>query len=211
MTRFSTYALALLSAVSLTATTSIAHADTYKLFVVAETQSERFVMGDDFGDFAFNSSFVYGHTNLCGTSSLDLCYGVGNVFTGAVSYTSTLPLPAADPHPGTADPTRPAGPNWATIRELGGLSSGFYTLPSGQVALGIWDGPDPVNDFLSDGSIDGGFTSANGNVFFIDGFDNTLVVAIDQQTSPIPEPGTLSLTATALVAATTLRRRLFRG
>ena len=209
MLRFSTYALALLSVLS-AAKSTIAHADTYKLFVVQDTQSEHFVMGDDFGDYAFNSSLVFNNTNLCGTSSLNLCYGVGNVFTGALSYSSTLPSPAADPHPGTATAARPSGPNWDPLSSLGGLSSGYYTLPNG-TKRGIWDGADPVIDFLSDGSIDGGFTSANGNVFFIDGDNNTLVVGIDQQTSPIPEPGTLSLTATALVAAAGFRRRIFRS
>ncbi len=211
MPRFSRYALALLSVLPVAAKTTLAHADTYKLFVVTNTQSEHFVMGDDFGDYAFNSSLVFGNTNLCGTSSLNLCYGVGNVFTGAISYSSTLPSPVIDPHPGTATPTRPSGPNWDPLSYLGGLSSGFYSLPGGQMARGIWDGADPVTDYLSDGTIDGGFTSANGNVFFIDGYNNTLVVGIDQQTSPIPEPDTLSLTSTALVAAAALRRRIVRS
>ena len=201
--------LPLLTAIPLLAATQ-SFADTYKLFVVQDTQSERFVMGDDFGDYAFNSSLTFGHTNLCGTSSLDVCYGVGNVFTGALSYSSVLPSPVTDPHPGAAQVVQPSGPNWDPLRYLGGLSSGYYTLPNGWMTRGIWDGSDPVADLVSRGTIDGGFASANGNVFFADGSDNTLVVGIDQQTSPVPEPTTLSLVGTACLAAAALRKRIFR-
>ena len=205
--------LSLLSALPL-ATTLLApsaHADAYKLYVVADTQSETFVMGDDFGDYAFSSSFVDGHTNRCGTSYLDACYQVGNAITGASYFSSTIPAPVADPNPLTGHTDLPTGSGWDLQKNLGYLFSGDYQSPNGASRQGIWDGADPVASYLGEGSIDGGFSSANGNVFYIDGVNNTLVVGVDLQTSPVPEPGTLSLMTTALVTASAFgRRRLFR-
>ena len=142
-----------------------------------------------------------GHTNLCGTSYLDLCYEVGNVFTGASYYSSSVPAPLSDPNASSGHTDLPAGPGWHVDKSLGNLFEGSYQAPNGLLKFGIWDGPDPVAGYLGQGSIDGGLSSANGNVFYIDGYNNTLVVGIDLQTSPVPEPGTLSLTASALVAA----------
>ncbi len=191
--------------------TASARADSYQLYTVASTQSEHFVMGDDFGNYAFNSSLVIGPANLCGTSYLDACYKVGNAITGTSYYSSTIPGPAADPHPLPGKTDLPTGSGWLLSGQLGNLFDGLYNSPSGTQTFGIWDGSDPVANYLGYGSIDGGLASANGNVFFIDGINNTLVVGIDLQTSPVPEPGTLSLTATALAAALTFgRRRLFR-
>ena len=187
-----------------------AHADIYKLYAVANTSSEHFVMGDDFGDYALTSSVVIGHTNLCGTSYLDVCYQIGNAITGASSYSSTIPSPVTDPNaqPGHSD--LPSGPGWQIYNDLGNLFSGSYQASNGDLKIGIWDGSDPVANYLGRGSIDGGLSSTNGNVFYIDGVNNTLVVGIDLQTSPVPEPGTLSLTATALVATASFGRRRLR-
>ena len=74
--------------------------------------------------------------------------------------------------------------------------------------LGLFDGTDPMLDYLGYGSIDGGFMTANGNVFFIDGALDTLDVAIDLDTIPAPEPGSLMLLGTgALGMVEVVRRR----
>jgi hypothetical protein len=52
--------------------------------------------------------------------------------------------------------------------------------------------------------------TANGNVFFIDGALDTLDVAIDLDTIPAPEPGSLMLLGTgALGMVGMMRRRTF--
>ena len=212
MPRFPKFALALVSATPVVALMlpSIAHADTYQLYVVANTQSEHFVMGDDFGDFAISLSLPFASPSPCGGLALfSPCYEVGNVASQAVSYTANLPIATPDPDPKSGHDDLPTGPGWQLTGELGNLFAGYYQAPNGTEKRGIWDGSDPALSYLSDGSLDGGFASANGNVFYIDGFNNTLVVGIDLQTSPVPEPGTLSLTATALLAVTALRRRFF--
>ncbi len=206
--------LPLVAAISFTAATlpSTAFADEYKLFVVANTQSEHFVMGDDFGDYAVLLSTPFGSPSPCGgAASFGSCYASGNAGQSTLSYSTTLPLASPDANPRSGHANLPSGPGWQLTSTLGNLFSGFYQASDGTVTRGIWDGSDPVADRISGGSIDGGFASANGNVFYIDGLDNALVVGIDLQTSPVPEPGTLSLTATALLAtAGVARRRLLQ-
>ncbi len=214
MLKLPSISTAILSAsfVFLPALSAAAHADTYKLYTVAYTQSETFFMGDDFGDYAINSSLVsFDGKTLCGTPWFQTCYQVGNAITGKSFYSTTLPTATPNPNPNPKSPVsdKPSGPNWDILSSVGNLFFGFYQAPDGTLSRGIWDGSDPVKDLISRGSIDGGFASANGNVFFTDGLDNTLVVGVDLSTSPVPEPGTLSLSATALLAsAAALKRRL---
>ena len=193
----------------LSLTSIAAHADTYKLYTVAYTQSETFAMGDDFGNYAIASSLNFNGQNFCGTSYLQPCYQVGNAITGQHSYASTLPPSEYDPSVKAPHSLRPSGPDWDILSSVGGLFFGFYQAPGGTLSRGIWDGSDPITDRIGGGSIDGGFASSNGNVYFIDGIDNTLVVGVDLTTSPVPEPGTLLLSATALLAsAASFSRRL---
>ena len=192
------------------ALTATAHADIYKLYTVAYTQSETFAMGDDFGNYAINSSIVFNGQNLCGTSYLQLCYQVGNAITGRRSFSSTIPPGQSDPNPKSPHFDQPTGPNWDILSSVGGLFFGFYQAPDGTLSRGIWDGSNPLTDRISAGSIDGGFVSAAGDVYFIDGLDNTLVFGLDLSTSPVPEPGTLSLTAMALLTSAAAFGRRFR-
>jgi hypothetical protein len=76
--------------------------------------------------------------------------------------------------------------------------------------LGVWTGPDPIADLLlNPGSFDGGFINANGDAVFIDGFDDTLISAVDLSTIT-PEPDSLLLVGTGGLALLGVLRRFAR-
>ena len=167
-----------------------ASADSYTLYTVDHSASENFSSGDDMGDFVINASASTGHP--CGVSAT-ACFKVGSITSGITTYSSTAPTLGAGARTGTLPPARPElGPEWSVTGELGGIFAATYSI--GNFTLrGIFDGTDPTKDYLGAGSMDGGLVSDRGTVYFIDGLDDTLVVALDTSISPAPEPGTLTL------------------
>jgi hypothetical protein len=79
---------------------------------------------------------------------------------------------------------------------------------------GIFDGPDPVADLIARGIPVSGqnFLAENsfGDVVFDDSQIEDMVEAIDLTSHGIPEPGNMLLVGTGLLAAISMRRRLFR-
>ena len=198
---------ALLSALALTPRSALAN--TYTLHTVAYTQSESFNSGDDLGNFVINAAGSTLHP--CGWAAAS-CFQVGSVGSTSTYYTTTAPALGKGAVSGSTVPSRPTlGPAWDVTGELGGIFAATYW--SGSYTLrGIFDGTDPLKDYLGKGSIDGGLVSKGGSVYFDDGFDNTLVVALDTSVTPTPEPGTMTLIGSGcsgLVAL--LARRRQRG
>ena len=184
-----------------------ASADTFTLYTVDATESENFHSGDDLGNFVINANGSPAHP--CGVSALS-CFQVGSAKTSSTYYTTTAPTLGKGATNGSGAPTHPVlGAAWDVTGELGGIFAATYC--SGDLTLrGIFDGTDPRNDYLGVGSIDGGLVSKGGNVFFDDGLDNTLVVAMDTSMAPAPEPGTITLIGSGcsgLMALIARRRR----
>ena len=192
-------------------------ADTYSLSAVAFTQSENFFAGDDYGNYTIN---LASHAALCvGSSPGGPCFQTHYINSPHDLFTTIPPPLWTDPSPiAGSDPCAVAsGSGFSVLRILCNnghmIFSGYYSGPGIAPGRGIWAGsnPDPVSSYLGRGSIDGGFMTANGNAFFIDGYNNTLDVALDLSTSPIPEPGSLVLLGTGALSLLGVARRKIRG
>ncbi len=182
-------------------------ADTFHLITVESTQTDHFVAGDDLGNFAIQLPTWAG--SACGNSALT-CFKVGAV--GSPNLTLSQALPTLGP--GASYVNSPLsypslGKTWSVTGMLGGIFAGTY-FGHGWSESGVFDGTDPLKDYLGKGSIDGGLVSSGGNVFFIDGLDNTLVVALDTSASPAPEPTTFTLLGTGLSGVVSLLYRRSR-
>jgi hypothetical protein len=195
--------------------------DSYSVSVVKFTQSEGFYGLDATGNFVVNVSDMMGMPNSS-------CGGV----SGASACFATYYVGQADPAFSVAAPDL----NWdggsaCSEASGGGTISGIcnngHALLGGYLGeqRGVWSGTDPLMDFLSDGSFDGGYINGLGDAVFIDGLHDALVsvvnlssdsgkgfrtemVAIDPAT--VPEPQSLMLMGTGLLAAMGVVRRRFR-
>lgn len=189
-----------------------AHADTYQVIGVAND----------------NYSRPYG-IDGSGTVVLEWlgpnCFSPSNIcyYTTADPTLLNTPPPITD-NGGPAGPGCPALPAFTRPpnfylcnngHEVFGLEFAF-TWPGGVGPRGVFDGPDPVANFINGGiPVSGGsdpaLMNSSGDFVFDDGFGDVILEGIDltsRQTALTPEPGSLTLFATgALAAAAAMRRR----
>lgn len=181
-----------------------AYGDTYTYQIVANTQSENFYGIDNVGDFVFNISDRYINPgSVCaGVMNPSSCYDTYYVGTGKTVI-------SVNPPNLNYDDGSPCTPSISGFDVLGGacnngheIFGGYYLLGTPQAQRGVWTGPDPVKDFLENGSFDGGFINHLGDAVFIDGANDTLVWAEDLGISP--EPGSFVLFGTGGLMVVTL-------
>jgi hypothetical protein len=195
-----------------------AFADTYQLKAATSTQSETFYAGDDFGNYTINleDKVVEIPNFSCGgVINPPSCYETHyinratNLLTVAPPPLWNDPDPIAGPDPCKVDTSAGFHPLSVLCGNGHIIFAGFYDKPDGSEVRGIWTGsdPNPVLDYIGNGSIDGGFMTANGNAYFIDGLHDTLDVALDLSTVPAPEPGSLLLFGSGISFLLALMRR----
>lgn len=189
-----------------------AFGDTFSVNVVAYTQNENFYGIDASGNFVVDLSNSLSPFNT-------LCGGV----TGASSCFATYYVGQQNPVYSTAAPTL----NWdngaaCTAGTLSGVCNNGHQLLGGYLGnvKGVWTGTDPLTDFLTNGTFDGGFINALGDAVFINGENDTLVSVVDTPNAPlahdlfavdpapVPEPPSVWLVGLGMmVSAMTLRKR----
>lgn len=199
---------------------SCAYADSYGITAVKYTQRDHFVAGNDYGDYVIDITQDALDNRVSGCGGLQgwtQCFQAHYASSNTDVISATPPLLAVDPAPIAGDLTScnvplSFGGGVARLCNNGHmLISGLFG--SGNSLLrGIWDGDSvapTAGTRLSAATMDGGFMTANGNAFFLDGAHDTLDVALDLSATPAPEPGSLSMLGTgALILCGTLRRKL---
>ena len=195
-----------------------AFADTYSLTAVDYTQSENFYAGDDFGNYTININDKVTEIpdfNCGGVVNPPSCYETHYINRPTDLFTVTPPplwndpAPIAGNEPCAVDPDSGFHPYRILCDNGHMIFAGEYDKAGGGIVRGIWSGPDPnlTLDYLGNGSIDGGFMTGNGNAYFIDGLHDTLDVALDHSTVPVPEPGSVLLLGTGALSLLGLMRR----
>ncbi|HUZ96673.1 MAG TPA: PEP-CTERM sorting domain-containing protein [Edaphobacter sp.] len=170
---------------------STAHADTYKIYDLGDDNGQDIVGIDASGTVvAFNNSL---HIYFAETA-------------GGAGYASTT-------DPGlTYDNGTPCSPVLSAGMSVLGRAScnnGYEVFGGNYLGdnIGLYTGPDPA-DYLHSGSVDVLVLNSSGDFAWSDGRDEENYLAIDLS-SQVPEPSSILLLGTGLLAAAGMRRRLF--
>ena len=193
-----------------------AFGDSYSVSVIKYTQSEGFYGLDSSGNFVVNvTDRVQSPNSMCGSVlGANQCFAT--YYVGQVDPVFTVAAPTLNWDGGSS----------CTVGFLTGICNNGFELLGGIVdkQRGVWSGTDPFTDLLSTGTFDGGFINAFGDSVFIDGLNDALVSVVRTPSSsgrgfaptsyvaenaPVPEPTSLALLGTGLLAAVGVVKRRF--
>ena len=202
--------LALLIIAVMTALPAVA--DTYQLLRLASDDSV-FIYGIDDNEVVLQNP----PGNICGMNQIP-CY---LTYVNGIEVSQSFIPPILSPNMGG-----PSGPGCAPLPTDAVVSAflcvngyeayiGAFPGPGGSRGpAGIFNGPDPVTNYVA-GILpvpDQRFLAENsfGDIVYDEEFDGNIFEAIDLTSHEAPEPNTILMVGTGLLAAGSIRRRLFR-
>jgi hypothetical protein len=170
-----------------------AFADTYQIYDLGD--------GNGFGIYGIDDSGTVVISNNHGGPTYDTW-----VNGSLVNTSPTVPTLVFD----NGTPCSPSLAAGMTVVGHTSCNNGFEVFGGEYLggSRGIYTGPDPT-DFLQNGTVDALVLNAYGDFAWTDGFHEENFEAIDLSTVPTPEPSSLILLGTGVLAAAgTMRRRL---
>jgi hypothetical protein len=206
--------LALLLVISaMTLFTLPAVADTYQLLLLA-SDDLTFIYGIDDNEVVLQNPLG----NICSQNPTGTCY---LTYVNGIEVSRSFIPPILSPNMGG-----PMGPGCAPLPTNAVVSAslcvngyeayiGAFPGPGGSRGpAGVFNGPDPVTNYV--GGVlpvpDQRFLAENsfGDIVWDDEFFGDIFEAVDLTSHEAPEPGTILLVGAGLLAAGSIRRRLFR-
>jgi hypothetical protein len=211
MSRIPSLALLFISAITLFQLPAVA--DTYQTLLLG-SDAEIFIYGIDDNEVVLQQPVG----DFCSPTAVTPCY---ITYVNGAEISRSLIPPLLSPNM-----NGPMGPGCAPLPANAVVSSylcvngheayaGDFTAP-GQTRgpMGIFNGPDPVADRVEGGIPEPGqsFLAENsfGDIVFDDSQNEYIIEAVDLTSRGIPEPGSMLLVGTGILAALSIRRRLFR-
>ena len=211
MSRIPSLALVILSAITLFQLPAVA--DTYQVLRLS-TDAEIFLYGIDDNEVVLQNP----PGNFCSLTAVTPCY---LTYVNGLEVSRSLIPPLLSPNM-----DGPMGPGCAPLPANAVVSSyqcvngheayaGDFPVPGQTRGItGIFNGPDSVADSVAGGIPEPGqnFLAENsfGDIVFDDSQNESIIEAVDLTNHGIPEPHSLLLVGTGILAALSSRRRLFR-